>query len=95
MGERAGREVARARQGRASRLCNRVAHMKDATSEEVLALINSPHQDNLLVQPVAQRLGVERLKEPVAPACGGTPKVSMRVFISGLVIQDRSQGRLR
>jgi hypothetical protein len=37
-----------------------VAHRKDATSEKMLALIDNLHEDNLPVQPVAQRSGIER-----------------------------------
>jgi hypothetical protein len=51
-----------ARQRRARGMCNRlhIRKMKGATSEGVLTLIDCPHQDNLPVQPVAQRPGIER-----------------------------------
>ena len=35
-----------------------VAHTKDATSDEMPRFIDSLHQDNLPVQPVAQRRGI-------------------------------------
>ena len=66
-----------------------------ASSEEILTLIDCLHEDNLPVQPVAQRRGIEPLKEPLAPACGGAQNVSTRISISGLVIPDRWQGRSR
>ena len=80
---------------RASWMCNRVAHIKEASSEEILTLIDCLHEDNLPVQPVAQRLGIEPLKGPLAPACGGAQNAGTRIFISGLVIPDRWQGRCR
>jgi hypothetical protein len=52
-------------------MCNRVAHLKKAASKEIRMLIDRPHEDNLPVQPVAQLLAVESLKEPVVVACGG------------------------
>ena len=36
-----------------------VAHLKDVTWDEILAFIDNLHQDNLPVQPVAQRPGIE------------------------------------
>jgi hypothetical protein len=56
-GEWAGGEGAMARQRRASGMCNRlhIRKVKGATSEAVLPLIDGSHQDNLPVQPVAQR----------------------------------------
>ena len=43
-------------------MCNRlhISEMKGATSEAVLTLIDGPPQDNLPVQPVAQRRGIKR-----------------------------------
>ena len=93
LAEWAGR--ARACMGRAIGMCNRVAHSKNATMEETLTLIEGPREDNLPVQPVAQRLGIEPLKEPVALACGGPQDVSTRISISGLAIPDSWQGPSR
>ena len=61
-GEGAGGEGAMAHQRRVRGMCNRlhIRKMKGATSEAVLTLVDSPHQDNLPVQPVAQRPGIER-----------------------------------
>jgi hypothetical protein len=51
-------------------MCNRVAHIKEASLEEILTLIDCLHEDNLPVQPVAQRAGIKRLKKRLATAWG-------------------------
>jgi len=58
-GEGAG-TVARGLERRASGMCNRLHTVKDATWDEMLRFFDSLHQDNLPVQPVAQRPGIER-----------------------------------
>ena len=52
-------------QRRARGMCNRlhIRKMKGATPEAGLTLIDCPHQDNLPVQPVAHRPGVERSRQ--------------------------------
>jgi hypothetical protein len=42
--------------------------MKGATSEAVRTLIDGPNQDNLPVQPVAQRPGIERSRQRLLAA---------------------------
>jgi len=95
LAESAGRARARARMGRAIGMCNRVAHMKNATMEETLTLIESPREDILPVQPVAQCLGIKTLTNPLAAACGGAQDVSTRAVMSGQGIPDLWQGRSR
>jgi hypothetical protein len=69
-GEWAGGEGAMARQRRAGGMCNRlhIRKIKGATSEAVLTLIDGVHQDNLPVQPVAQRPAIERSRKHLFPA---------------------------
>ena len=86
LAEWAGR--AGARMGRAIGMCNRVAHLKNATTEETLTLIESPREDNLPVQPVAQCLGIKTLTNPLATACGGAQNVSTRAVMSGQRMPD-------
>ena len=57
-----------------------VAHRKDATSQEMLTLIDGPDRNNLPVQPVAQRQAVESVREREAPAHGGAQIVSTKLF---------------
>ena len=59
-----------ARQRRTRGMCNRlhIRKMKVATSEAAPTLIDGPHQDNLPVQPVAQRPGIERSRQRLLPA---------------------------
>ena len=49
-----------------------VAHRKDATSDEVLTFIDSLHQGNLPVQPVARSSGTERFRRRLLPTRAGT-----------------------
>jgi hypothetical protein len=45
---------------------------------------DAPAKGHEIVQPVAQRSGVERLKESAALACADNQDASARAFIPGL-----------
>ena len=74
---------------RAGWMCNRVAHTKEASPEETLTLIDCLNEDNLPVQPVAQRAGIESLKKWPATAWGVAQEASARSSGSSLVRPDR------
>ena len=55
-------------QGKGQRDVQPVAHRKDATWDEMLRFFDSPHQDNLPVQPVAKSPGIERSRQRLLAA---------------------------